>query len=81
MLVPIGPHPVDLPTTAIFREQDVSIETLKAGGPGGQHVNTTESAVRVVHLPTGLTSAARDDRSQQINCKRALERLAILQAV
>lgn len=62
----------------IFSAQDIRIETLKASGPGGQHVNTTESAVRAVHIPTGLTAMARDERSQNANRKRALERLAIL---
>jgi len=60
--------------------QDIKFETCKAGGPGGQHVNTTESAVKAIHLPTGLTAIARDERSQTANRKRAAARLAILVA-
>lgn len=51
------------------------IETFRSGGPGGQHQNTTESGVRLVHLPTGLVVIARESRSQHRNRARALERL------
>ncbi len=61
--------------------EDVRFETMRAGGPGGQHVNTTDSAVRAVHLPTGLVVLARDQRSQIRNRKTALERLAALLAL
>lgn len=57
---------------------DVRFETFRAGGPGGQHQNKTESAVRVVHLPTGLAVVARDERSQVRNKALALERLGAL---
>lgn len=69
-----------IPQSADFSEKDVHIETMKGSGPGGQHVNTTESAVRAAHLPTGIVAIARDERSQTANRKRALERLAILLA-
>jgi peptide chain release factor len=59
---------------------DVRIETMRAGGPGGQHQNTTDSAVRATHLPTGLSAMARDGRSQHRNRKIALDRLAELLA-
>jgi peptide chain release factor len=57
---------------------DVHFETLRAGGPGGQHQNKTESAVRAVHAPTGLVVVAREGRSQHRNKAIALERLALL---
>jgi peptide chain release factor len=55
---------------------DVRFETLRAGGPGGQHQNTTDSAVRAVHIPTGLMTLARDERSQHRNKALAIQRIA-----
>ena len=54
---------------------ELRIETFRAGGPGGQHQNTTDSAVRVTHAPTGITVVSREERSQHRNRARALERL------
>jgi protein subunit release factor A len=51
------------------------VETFRAGGPGGQHQNKTESAVRLTHLPTGITVTARESRSQHRNRQVALGRL------
>jgi peptide chain release factor len=62
--------------SASFREQDLRFETLRSSGPGGQHVNKTESAVRLTHLPTGLSVLAREERSQHRNRSLALARLA-----
>ena len=59
---------------------DVRFTAFRAGGPGGQHQNKTESAVRAVHVPTGLTVVARDGRSQHRNKAMALERLSALMA-
>lgn len=59
-----------------FSAADVRWETMRASGPGGQHVNRTESAVRVTHVPTGLQATASEERSQHRNRALALARLA-----
>ncbi|MGJ4907121.1 peptide chain release factor H [Bradyrhizobium sp. HKCCYLS2033] len=72
---------VDLPLSermATLAATDVRFESFRAGGPGGQHQNKTESAVRAVHVPTGLVAIARDGRSQHRNKALALARLAAL---
>ena len=57
---------------------DLRFEAFRAGGAGGQHQNKTESAVRAVHVPTGLTVVARDERSQHRNKAAAIARLCML---
>ena len=60
---------------------DILFETFRAGGPGGQHQNTTDSAVRATHRPSGISVVARDERSQHRNKSLALQRLQqLLQA-
>jgi peptide chain release factor len=61
-----------------LREADIRYQSYRASGPGGQHVNTTDSAVRATHVPTGLTTTSQDQRSQFANKKVARLKLALM---
>lgn len=73
-------NPPDVGAPGVIKTSDVLFEAMRASGPGGQHVNKTESAVRATHKPTGLVAVAREERSQVMNKKLALARLAGLLA-
>jgi protein subunit release factor A len=68
-----GPFPIPETDEALLAQ--CRVETFRSGGKGGQHQNTTDSGVRLVHEPTGVRTTARSERSQHRNKAIALERL------
>ncbi len=66
------------PERVLWSESELHFEAIRSSGPGGQKVNKTNSAVRLTHLPTGITIEAQEERSQLQNRRLAIARLAVI---
>lgn len=71
----IGVASYKSPEEIDYNSSEFRFESMRSSGPGGQHTNKTESAVRVTHVPTGINAVAQEERSQHMNRKLALSRL------